>query len=235
MGLFDWLSYGISNGFYPQYTPGVNDSPHYAVDVPTPFHTPITALWSGTVQSQRTGLPWGTEIFIKPDNGGPVYYLYHLDQLYTTVGEHLNAGQVIGLSGGQNSGGLNPSSPQESSGVHTHIGFFTQFQTFSKPTGDVTIPTGPDITPYIQALAQSGTSGYPSGSSSSSSPASPWDALLQPLGTSLQQGAEVAMLVTVALLLGYFGFKLLTGLNVGNMTKAASSKVKDVAKVAAVA
>ncbi len=108
MGFFDWLRYGISHG----YETGSNcaDCPHYAVDIGTPYHTPITALWSGTVTSQRTGLPWGTEVFVKPDNGLPTYYYYHLDQLNTSVGQHLNAGDVIGLSGGQNSGGSNPSS-----------------------------------------------------------------------------------------------------------------------------
>lgn len=156
MGLYDWLGYGISHGFYSSGISGVADSPHFANDIGTPYHTPITALFPGTVVSERTGLGWGTEIFIKPDNTNlPEYYYYHLDTLQPSIGQHLNAGDVIGLSGGQNSGGQNPSTPQFSSGPHTHIGFFDSFVTMRNNFGSAeTVPYGPDITPYITALSK---------------------------------------------------------------------------------
>jgi len=151
MGAFDWLAYGITNGYSTTQIQGNSDSPHFANDVGTPFHTPITALFNGTVVEQKQGLPWGTEIFIQPDNPKiPRYYYYHLDTLTTQAGEHVSAGQMIGLSGGQNSGGSNPSQPQYSSGVHTHVGFFTKWT--STPLG--TRPYGPDITPYVNALSK---------------------------------------------------------------------------------
>ncbi len=154
MGLYDWLSYGITHGFYPSYVSNIGDTPHYANDIGTPFHTPITALFSGTVVSQREGLPWGTEIFIQPDDSAlPQYYYYHLDTLNTQVGEHLSAGQMIGLSGGQNTGGSNPSTPAMSSGPHTHVGFFTKYVT--TPVGGR--PYGPDISAYITAFSKGAT------------------------------------------------------------------------------
>ena len=148
MGNFQWLSYGITHGYIP--TSNCNDCPHYAVDIGTPFHTSVTALFSGLVLSQKTGLRWGTELFIKPDDMSvPEFYYYHLDILNTQPGQHVNAGDVIGLSGGQNAGGSNPTTPEYSSGPHTHVGLFTEYVM----TANGQRPYGPDITPYIQALA----------------------------------------------------------------------------------
>ena len=144
---FSWLAYGITHGYIA--SSGCSDCPHYADDIGTPFHTQVTALFSGVVVSQKTGLAWGTEIFIMPDDRSlPEYYYYHLDILETRTGEHVTAGQVIGLSGGQNSGGSNPTTPEFSSGPHTHVGFFTHW--VLTPIG--VRPYGPDITPYIQQL-----------------------------------------------------------------------------------
>ncbi len=211
MGFFDWLRYGISHG----YETGSNcaDCPHYAVDIGTPYHTPITALWSGTVTSQRTGLPWGTEVFVKPDNGLPTYYYYHLDQLNTSVGQHLNAGDVIGLSGGQNSGGSNPSSSTYSSGVHTHVGFFQSYR--SSANGGR--PFGPDITPYIHALLGGVISGStdtpPSSSTTSSSTAT----------SDLARWGEKIGLFLLALSLLGFGFYLLFQKQVNEAVKKTGS------------
>ncbi len=156
MGLYDWLGYGISHGYYPTAVSRIGDTPHFSVDIGTPQGTPITALWSGTVVSQRTGLPWGTEVFVKPDDSRiPEYYYYHLDSLNTYTGQHVQAGDTLGLSGGQNSGGSNPSSPTMSSGPHTHVGFFSSFVNVTNNYGNLeTIPSGPDITPFINAFAK---------------------------------------------------------------------------------
>jgi murein DD-endopeptidase MepM/ murein hydrolase activator NlpD len=145
----NWLNMPITNGYLTKQVPGNGDSPHYAVDVATPYHTIIGAPWAGTVQSARTGLPWGTEVFIKPDDPNmPVYYFYHLDHLYVQKGDRVSVGTPVGLSGGQNSGGENPSTPAMSGGPHTHVGFFTAFT--STPIGNR--PYGPDITPALTAL-----------------------------------------------------------------------------------
>ncbi len=160
MGLYDWLGYGVSHGFYSSAFPKIGDTPHFANDIGTPFHTPITALFSGTVVSERTGLPWGTEVFIQPDNGNiPKYYYYHLDTLTPSIGQHVSAGDEIGLSGGQTSGGQNPSecdaSKCYSTGPHTHVGFFRSYVTVLNDQGHTeTIPYGPDISGAISNLAK---------------------------------------------------------------------------------
>lgn len=145
----NWLNMGITNGYLTKQVPGNGDSPHYAVDVATPYHTVIGAPWAGTVKSARTGLPWGTEVFIQPDNKNiPVYYFYHLDHLFVSTGSRVDVGTPIGLSGGQTSGGENPSTPAMSGGPHTHVGFFTSY--INTPIG--TRPFGPDITPALTAV-----------------------------------------------------------------------------------
>lgn len=211
--MFDWLNAGISHGYIT--ATNCADCPHYAVDVATKFHTPVTALLSGTVVSQRTGLPWGTEVFIKPDNGEPQYYYYHLDTLNTQPGQHVNSGDIIGLSGGQNVGGANPSSPTMSSGPHTHVGFFTSFT----DTQLGSRPFGPDITPLIQSL-QNG--GQPP-SSVSSVPAPPI------AGTSFftQIGQKIGLFL-VGIIFLFLGFYLLFEKQV----KAGMQKTADTAKKA---
>jgi|SRR5882724_1074328 len=140
----NWTNYPITHGFITSYSGG--DTPHYAVDLGTPFHTPLTALWAGTVKQADYatwgGSPGGGEVFIQPDAGGDQYYLYHLDEIDVRPGQHLAQGQLIGLSGGQNVGGEHPVSPNWSSGPHTHLGFFEKY--VSTPAGDR--PYGPDIT-----------------------------------------------------------------------------------------
>lgn len=206
MGMFDWLNYPITHGYIADT--GCNDCPHYAVDIGTPFHTPITALESGTVVSQRTGLPWGTELFIKPDNGSPEYYYYHLDIINTQVGQHVNAGDVVGLSGGQNTGGSNPSNPSMSSGVHTHVGKFESF--VDTPIGSR--PFGPDITPLINTLKSGGE--IPSNISSGEVPAPPQT------GTSffIGVGQKIGILI-VGLVLAIMGFYILFSKQINNTVK----------------
>ena len=148
----EWINRSYSHhGYIPSYSG--TGTPHYAVDVATPMHSEIGALWGGTVTSMGYQ-PWGGEIFIKMNNG-TTYYMYHLDNIYVKRGQRVQQGDVLGLSGGANTLQRNqyPSAqrlndPRYSTGPHTHIGFFERWT--STPNG--TIPYGPDITPYIQAL-----------------------------------------------------------------------------------
>ena len=94
----------------------------------------------------------GGEVFVQPDDGSTEYYFYHFDENDVTTGQHVNAGQTLGLSGGQNSGGEHPISTQWSTGPHTHVGFFTGWT--STPIG--TRSVGPDITATIKNLAVGG-------------------------------------------------------------------------------
>lgn len=162
-----WYANPISHGYYSAYDPKTWDTPHYAVDIATPFHTPITAMKSGKVV-QSDYAPWGGEVFIQPDDGSTEYYYYHFDVDEVKTGQHVNAGDLVGLSGGQTSGGSHPVTDGESTGPHTHIGYFTKF--VSTPIG--TRPYGPDITSTIQSLNLTGlpsNGGTPASNSTSSS------------------------------------------------------------------
>lgn len=148
-----WYDYAINpgNAYQTQYMGPDTDTPHYAYDIETPFHTPLTAPLSGTVV-QADYAAWGGEIFIQPDNKNlPEYYFYHPDEVDVSKGEHVNAGDFIGLSGGENPGypgAEHPASPAYSTGPHTHIGWFTKWVTPSQ-TGE-TIPFGPDTSTLIE-------------------------------------------------------------------------------------
>lgn len=105
------------------------------IDLGTPFHTPITALYAGTVRwSGRTqwsnGGSSGGEITIVcnvPGRGLLTSYYLHTDVNYVKVGDNVQAGQVIALSGGQLSGGQwpvrNVPGVTFSTGPHTEFGF----------------------------------------------------------------------------------------------------------------
>ncbi len=164
---FGWTQYPTSHGYITTYQGPNTDTPHYANDIATPFHTPITALLSGTI-IQADYAPWGGELFIRTPSG-QTYYYYHLDLLYVQAGQSVVAGQTVGLSGGQNSGGLHPVSTQWSTGPHTHVGWFTGYTN----TQNGSMPYGPDISPLIAAARQGSTAGFSGGGTGSSSPVAP--------------------------------------------------------------
>lgn len=103
------------------------------VDFQTPFHTPITVLQGlgGTI----TGInkdPWGGTITVQSNTavgnllGLPSVFSYytHLDTFASGlhVGSVVNPGDLLGLSGGQVTGGNMPSGSY-STGPHTEFGF----------------------------------------------------------------------------------------------------------------
>jgi murein DD-endopeptidase MepM/ murein hydrolase activator NlpD len=146
------------NKYQTSYLGPGTDTPHYAYDIETPFHTPLTAPLAGTVEKSDYQA-WGGEIFIKPDNSAyPEYYFYHPDELLVQTGQHINAGQEVALSGGENPGypgGQHPADPQYSSGPHTHLGWFTQWVT--PPQTGETIPYGPDPANLLAMASGTGT------------------------------------------------------------------------------
>lgn len=214
-----WYAYPISHGYYSTYNPNVWDTPHWAVDLATPFHTPITAMKSGKVV-QADYAPWGGEVFIKPDDGSTEYYYYHFDENEVKSGQHVNAGDLVGLSGGQTSGGLHPVTDGESTGAHTHVGFFTKF--VSTPIG--TRPQGPDITSSIQALQ---LHGIPSGGSSNTSTST--SAGTDPITTSQHALTRIGIFLVALVIIGG-GAYLLFQKQINNAVK----KGVNVAKVALV-
>lgn len=146
-----WYDNPITNGFSAVAIPGNWDTPHYGIDIGLPMDTPITDLLPGTVVKSDYA-PWGGEVFVKLANGLEEYF-YHLDQLAVSVGQTVAPGQLIGLSGGQNSGGAHPISTLYSDGPHLHFGI-TNGQVVAGPAGQQY--AGIDPTSIITA-AKNGT------------------------------------------------------------------------------
>ncbi len=119
-----WLNTPVSQG-YAQAATGVKNT---GIDFATPFHTPITALAGGQVVSTTYSPQIGGQVLVKfVYNNQTLYAAYvHLDQILVTVGQNINPGDNIGLSGGQLSGGAHNAQYPYSTGPHTLFGLFTQ-------------------------------------------------------------------------------------------------------------
>lgn len=148
-----------------------NPPNEYGVDIAMPMSTPVQSLYSGTVvgagRTQWSSNPSdssGGYISILtnvPGLGDVVYYILHLDTLASGIGQGstISAGEQIGTSGGQNSGGNWPAAPQYSTGTHIEEGFGNPFLT---PPGLPT--TNVDPLSYLQQASINVTGGVPSGS-----------------------------------------------------------------------
>jgi len=152
-----WYQYPVSHGYITQYEGQGTDTPHYALDLATPIDTPLYFPDSGTIVQEDfavwNGKAGGGEIFLLPDdplNHPYEEYFYHLDNFAPNVkvGTHVNAGDVVGFSGGQNSGGSHPTDTMWSSAPHTHFGEFQKY--VSTPDGNR--PYGPDPSGLIAQM-----------------------------------------------------------------------------------
>lgn len=96
-----WYRYGV-------YSDADYGSPYHNTDVGTPPETPLTAPLSGTV-TDIGYFDWGGQVTVKVDDpkqnaGYKDYFLIHLDAInpYLQTGQHVNAGDFLGYSGGEN-------------------------------------------------------------------------------------------------------------------------------------
>lgn len=91
-------------------------------DIGTPYGTPVTALQGGTVSAMTSG-GFGDRIDINA-GGSTVEYYQHLDAFAPGlhVGSQITAGELLGSSGGQLTGGQHPNSPLDSTGPHIEVG-----------------------------------------------------------------------------------------------------------------
>jgi hypothetical protein len=107
------------------FTQGYRPPSEYGVDVGTPLDTPLTAIFGGVVTRANYN-PWGGEVDIKTAKGLTEYFL-HLDQIAPGIapGAKVSPGQLLGLSGGQLSGGAHPTAAEYSSGPHVEYGLFS--------------------------------------------------------------------------------------------------------------
>lgn len=123
-----WYGFNITQGF------GANGEK--GVDLGTPYGTPITALYGGTVlwagRTQWSCGSSGGEVTILcnvPGYGLLTSYYLHLDSVAVKPGDKVPQGSVIGHSGGQLKGGNWPvvNCPSKgdvfSNGPHTEFGF----------------------------------------------------------------------------------------------------------------
>lgn len=122
-------------GFIPQWFQQ-NTSQGYGVngetgnDIATPFHTPISTLYGGTVLDAGYH-PYGGQVEIAtnvPGYGNVTETIIHLDTIAPNIvaGARVSAGDLLGLSGGENPGypgAQHPALPAYSSGPHTEIDF----------------------------------------------------------------------------------------------------------------
>lgn len=91
--------YRISSGFGKRKAPCAGCSSfHAAIDLATPMNTPIKSSDGGSVIFAGNAKGWGKTVVIDHGNGYQSRYS-HLDSIKVKVGDSVNQGQVIALSG----------------------------------------------------------------------------------------------------------------------------------------
>lgn len=99
---------------------GYSGSGENGIDVSMPTGTPIYAVQGGKVVG--AGYYGGGGVVSIQSAPGKVWYYQHLDQNSMQAGQTVQAGELVGYSGGQNTGGNHPALPQYSSFQHIEIG-----------------------------------------------------------------------------------------------------------------
>lgn len=142
--LWPWLNLA------PPGTPGIcitqywNGNNETGIDLGMPQDTPLTSLVDGQVLGREDQYGGGGVVSIGFGYNGATYSLYyqHLDVIPQNIqpGVDVKVGDLIGYSGGQLSGGTNPSSTKYSSGPHLEIGF-------NAPYGGAWHPLGANFNP----------------------------------------------------------------------------------------
>ena len=197
-----WLS-DISQKFGVNGETGIDIGTHGKIDVPVYAVTAGKVIGAGYyggggVVSEQSNINYGGI------NGPASIYYQHLDEVLAKVGEVVSPGQLIGLSGGQLSGGHHPSSRLYSTGPHIEIGINAPY---GKANQSIWSPLGPNVNPlgFFQALASGNTNvigtgnGDTSGSSNNSNSLNPLDiagaiaALPQNITSSISGGISDAI------------------------------------------
>lgn len=137
------------------------------VDIGLPYHTPVYALTSGPVLA--TGYYGGGGVVSIDSllNGGGIngpasVYYQHLSDITVSPGQYVQAGQLIGYSGGQIGYGDHPSTTQYSDGPHIEVGINAPYGT---ATSGLWRPQGPNVNPvpFLQGVEQNAQAGIVGG------------------------------------------------------------------------
>ena len=153
-----WYMYGFGN-LFGQGDPGIGGE--HGIDIETPPDTPVTFLLGGII-TDISRPDYGIRVTWKLDTpwrGIPYAYQIHLDAVNPTlkVGMHINPGDLMGWSGGENSlaqlnGANNPTkthfvdSAYMSSGPHTEFGF-SYGPVYGQGAGFADIKAHPELNP----------------------------------------------------------------------------------------
>lgn len=171
-----WLAH-ITKGFMG----GWNGSGENGFDVGMPQGTPVYSLTSGTVVGH--GYYGGGGVVSIQQQPGTVWYYQHLDLNEPSIESgqttQVQAGQLLGWSGGQLSGGNHPSQKAYSGGPHIEVGI-------NAPWGGIWGPKtgkGPNIDPVpvirglFAGIANTGTgvSGTTNPTDTTTTGFAPWD------------------------------------------------------------
>lgn len=142
-------SVNLNNPFHSDFEPTHGLGVQYGVGFPTPFHTSITSLSSGIVLASFYK-DFGGVLLVRTSTvrGIATLYYLHMDDIYVKVGDHVAIGQVVGLSGGQVSGGDHPAG-RFTTGPHIDVGFNNP--NFPSKLGDNFDPT-----PFLNNLMRNG-------------------------------------------------------------------------------
>jgi hypothetical protein len=154
-----WYEYEIIPPFFGEGDTGIGGE--HGADFGTPLFTPITALLPGTISGIQTGCGFCEAVTWKlktPHNGVPFMYSIHLAAIAPGihVGKPIDAGTLIGYSGGATSDsiasdlaqtphilpqGLTPhlDSSNQSGGAHVEVGF-TYFENYGNAPHEVFSP-----------------------------------------------------------------------------------------------
>ncbi len=95
----------VTSNFGPR-----NGKFHYGIDIKLNTGDTVVAAFEGTVRIAQQSTTYGNVIVVRHNNGLETFYA-HLDRMLVEVGDHLEAGEILGLGG--NTG--------RSSGSHLHF------------------------------------------------------------------------------------------------------------------
>jgi murein DD-endopeptidase MepM/ murein hydrolase activator NlpD len=103
---------------------GVNGE--QGVDLGTSYGTPITDILGGVVKAVNCAVGWRCEVDVATTYQGQqvTESFLHIDQPAVAAGQRLSPGDLVGLSGGQTSGGINNDDPNFSTGPHVEYDIF---------------------------------------------------------------------------------------------------------------